>query len=109
MVLAGFVAKLKLLQVLSRTILLSATEACTHAEMVRRSVEKKSCGMCEVLKHVTHNFYWQIFSVLYLDFLLKLPAPPLAALPVYVTIPVVPHKAVADVSRIGNYRRDWLL
>ena len=25
------------------------------------------------------------------------------------TIPVVPHKAVAEVSRIGNYRRDWLL
>ena len=24
-------------------------------------------------------------------------------------IPVVPHKAVAEVSRIGNYRRDWLL
>ena len=22
---------------------------------------------------------------------------------------VVPHKAVAEVSRIGNYRRDWLL
>ena len=26
-----------------------------------------------------------------------------------VIIPVVPHKAVAEVSRIGNYRRDWLL
>ena len=25
------------------------------------------------------------------------------------SIPVVPHKAVAEVSRIGNYRRDWLL
>ena len=25
------------------------------------------------------------------------------------TLPVVPHKAVAEVSRIGNYRRDWLL
>ncbi len=25
------------------------------------------------------------------------------------TIPVVPHKAVAEVSSIGNYRRDWLL
>ena len=24
-------------------------------------------------------------------------------------IPIVPHKAVAEVSRIGNYRRDWLL
>ena len=24
-------------------------------------------------------------------------------------LPVVPHKAVAEVSRIGNYRRDWLL
>ena len=24
-------------------------------------------------------------------------------------IPVVPHKAVAEVSRIGNYRRDWLI
>ncbi len=24
-------------------------------------------------------------------------------------VPVVPHKAVAEVSRIGNYRRDWLL
>ena len=24
-------------------------------------------------------------------------------------IPVVPHKAVAEVSGIGNYRRDWLL
>ena len=24
-------------------------------------------------------------------------------------IPVVPHKAVAEVSRTGNYRRDWLL
>ena len=24
-------------------------------------------------------------------------------------IPVVPHKAVAEVSRIGDYRRDWLL
>ena len=24
-------------------------------------------------------------------------------------IPVVPHKAAAEVSRIGNYRRDWLL
>ena len=24
-------------------------------------------------------------------------------------IPVVPHKAVAEVSRIGHYRRDWLL
>ncbi len=24
-------------------------------------------------------------------------------------IPVVPHKAVAEVSRVGNYRRDWLL
>ena len=28
----------------------------------------------------------------------------------YLTLlPVVPHKAVAEVSRIGNYRRDWLL
>ena len=27
----------------------------------------------------------------------------------YIYIPVVPHKAVAEVSRIGNYRRDWLL
>ena len=27
----------------------------------------------------------------------------------YYIIPVVPHKAVAEVSRIGNYRRDWLL
>ena len=26
-----------------------------------------------------------------------------------IIIPVVPHKAVAEVSRIGNYRRDWLL
>ena len=26
-----------------------------------------------------------------------------------VHLPVVPHKAVAEVSRIGNYRRDWLL
>ena len=25
------------------------------------------------------------------------------------SLPVVPHKAVAEVSRIGNYRRDWLL
>ena len=24
-------------------------------------------------------------------------------------LPVVPHKAVAEVSNIGNYRRDWLL
>ena len=24
-------------------------------------------------------------------------------------LPVVPHKAVAEGSRIGNYRRDWLL
>ena len=24
-------------------------------------------------------------------------------------VPVVPHKAVAEVSRIGHYRRDWLL
>ena len=24
-------------------------------------------------------------------------------------IPVVPHKAVAEGSRIGNYRTDWLL
>ena len=23
-------------------------------------------------------------------------------------IPVVPHKAVAEVSKIGNYRRGWL-
>ena len=28
---------------------------------------------------------------------------------IIVYIPVVPHKAVAEVSRIGNYRRDWLL
>ena len=28
---------------------------------------------------------------------------------VVVSVPVVPHKAVAEVSRIGNYRRDWLL
>ncbi len=28
---------------------------------------------------------------------------------VRIEIPVVPHKAVAEVSRIGNYRRDWLL
>ena len=27
----------------------------------------------------------------------------------YLFLPVVPHKAVAEVSRIGNYRRDWLL
>ena len=27
----------------------------------------------------------------------------------YSYLPVVPHKAVAEVSRIGNYRRDWLL
>ena len=27
----------------------------------------------------------------------------------YAYLPVVPHKAVAEVSRIGNYRRDWLL
>ena len=27
----------------------------------------------------------------------------------YSVLPVVPHKAVAEVSRIGNYRRDWLL
>ena len=27
----------------------------------------------------------------------------------YYILPVVPHKAVAEVSRIGNYRRDWLL
>ena len=27
----------------------------------------------------------------------------------FVALPVVPHKAVAEVSRIGNYRRDWLL
>ena len=26
-----------------------------------------------------------------------------------VYVPVVPHKAVAKVSRIGDYRRDWLL
>ena len=24
-------------------------------------------------------------------------------------LPVVPHKAAAEVSRIGHYRRDWLL
>ena len=24
-------------------------------------------------------------------------------------VPVVPHKAVAEVSKIGAYRRDWLL
>ena len=28
---------------------------------------------------------------------------------VYIYIPVVPHKAVAEVSRIGHYTRDWLL
>ena len=27
----------------------------------------------------------------------------------YYKVPVVPHKAVAEFSRIGNYRRDWLL
>jgi len=27
----------------------------------------------------------------------------------YIQIPVVPHKAVAEVSRIGHYRRDELL
>ena len=27
----------------------------------------------------------------------------------HIHLPVVPHKAVAEVSRIGNYRRDWLL
>ena len=27
----------------------------------------------------------------------------------YKWLPVVPHKAVAEVSRIGHYRRDWLL
>ena len=27
----------------------------------------------------------------------------------YIHIPVVPHKAVAEVSKIGNHRRDWLL
>ncbi len=26
-----------------------------------------------------------------------------------IIVPVVPHKAVAEVSRIGNYRRDRLL
>ena len=25
---------------------------------------------------------------------------------IYIRIPVVPHKAVAEVSKIGNYRRD---
>ena len=32
----------------------------------------------------THNFYRQIFSVLYIDDLVKLPAPPRAALLVFV-------------------------
>ena len=27
----------------------------------------------------------------------------------YIYVPVVPHKAVAEVSKIGNYRRgEWL-
>ena len=28
---------------------------------------------------------------------------------IYIYVPVVPHKAVAEVSKIGNYRRgEWL-
>ena len=33
----------------------------------------------------------------------------MSCLTCHVHIPVVPHKAVAEVSRIGIYRRDWLL
>jgi hypothetical protein len=28
---------------------------------------------------------------------------------IHIYIPVVPHKAVAEVSKIGNYRRGWFL
>ena len=72
------------------------------------------------LPHLTlcyPTLYWTLYESLYVrSFSNKVPLTSAFCMSscfsfqdVDIILPVVPHKAAAEVSRIGNYRRDWLL